>query len=137
MTCTANVDEVYKLLRWYWYLQHPEMLITIIGGLRGFNVNPELKKIFGFGLAKIIRLINPYVFTVDCDNVGIMDYVGEAIMESSAAGEMQRNSDVMLIGYAYWKNELMNNNDGQNTNYGIEREIVSLDVNLLILLYIF
>ncbi|RDD41213.1 Transient receptor potential cation channel subfamily M member 3 [Trichoplax sp. H2] len=122
MTSNANIDEVYKLFRWYWYLQRPDMAITIIGGVRGFNVNPELKKIFGFGLAKIIRLINPYVVAVDCDNVGIMDYVGEAVMESSVATEMQRNSDTMLIGYAYWKNAIVQNkSDGSNPIDEIDR----------------
>ncbi|RDD41212.1 Transient receptor potential cation channel subfamily M member 3 [Trichoplax sp. H2] len=88
------------LLRWYWGMSLPGLVIALEGGIQEKDsINPELKKIFGFAISKAVGSMNALLMTNDNDDRGFIQFIGES-MEGSAEFDSDQS---MIIGYANWK----------------------------------
>ncbi|ESO93554.1 hypothetical protein LOTGIDRAFT_161660 [Lottia gigantea] len=98
-----------NLLIKHWNLQKPNLLISVTGGAKNFDMKARLKEVFRRGLQKAAESTGAWIITGG-SNAGVMKYVGEAIKEISISDEKNR---VVAIGVAPWgcvkkRDELIN-----------------------------
>uniref|UniRef100_A0A8D2KVZ5 Transient receptor potential cation channel subfamily M member 2 n=1 Tax=Varanus komodoensis TaxID=61221 RepID=A0A8D2KVZ5_VARKO len=90
---------IYQLMTQHWGLDIPNLLISVTGGAKNFNMKPRLKNIFRRGLVKVAQTTGAWIITGG-SHAGVMKQVGEAVrdfsMSSSYKGEM------VTIGIATW-----------------------------------
>ena len=93
-------SDLMLILRWYWGMSMPGMVVSIEGGVTDKDsVNPELKTIFGFALSKTVNSMNALLITDDNEDRKYITLIGE-MLEGSVefvTGESQ------IVGFAKWK----------------------------------
>uniref|UniRef100_A0A6J0T728 Transient receptor potential cation channel subfamily M member 2 isoform X2 n=2 Tax=Pogona vitticeps TaxID=103695 RepID=A0A6J0T728_9SAUR len=90
---------IYQLMTQHWCLDIPNLLISVTGGAKNFNMKLRLKNIFRRGLVKVAQTTGAWIITGG-SHAGVMKQVGEAVrdftMSSSYKGE------IITIGIATW-----------------------------------
>jgi hypothetical protein len=74
------IDFMYNETKWN--LKKPDLILSVIGGARKFNMPKRMKKAFKVGLIKAAEFTNSWILTSGF-NSGVMKMVGEAINEYS------------------------------------------------------
>ncbi|XP_033086293.1 transient receptor potential cation channel subfamily M member 2 isoform X3 [Trachypithecus francoisi] len=91
---------IYHLMTQHWGLDVPNLLISVTGGAKNFNMKPRLKSIFRRGLVKVAQTTGAWVITGG-SHAGVMKQVGEAVRDFSLSSSY-KEGEVITIGVATW-----------------------------------
>ncbi|XP_011374673.1 transient receptor potential cation channel subfamily M member 2 [Pteropus vampyrus] len=91
---------IYQLMTQHWGLDVPNLLISVTGGAKDFNMKLRLKSVFRRGLVKVAQTTGAWIITGG-SHTGVMKQVGEAVRDSSLSSSHD-NGDVVTIGIATW-----------------------------------
>ncbi|CAD5125413.1 DgyrCDS13644 [Dimorphilus gyrociliatus] len=130
----CDIKNVLTLLRDYWQLETPDLIISVTGGAKDFDIRKTLKESFGKGLMKTATLTRAWIITGGT-NSGVMKLVGEAVKDFSTAYGKQRK--LITIGIASWakirnREQLVRTNNSYATVYNPKSkngDEIELDVN--------
>ncbi|KAM7248783.1 hypothetical protein CapIbe_000822 [Capra ibex] len=89
---------IYQLMTQQWGLDAPNLLISVTGGAKDFNMKPRLKSVFRRGLLKVAQTSGAWVITGG-SHTGVMKQVGEAVRQLSGSF---CEKEVVTIGIATW-----------------------------------
>ncbi|NIG60614.1 transient receptor potential cation channel subfamily M member 2 [Pontoporia blainvillei] len=84
----------------HWGLDVPNLLISVTGGAKDFNMKPRLKSVFRRGLVKVAQTTGAWIITGG-SHTGVMKQVGEAVRVFSLSGS-HNEGEVVTIGIATW-----------------------------------
>uniref|UniRef100_G3T0U9 Transient receptor potential cation channel subfamily M member 2 n=1 Tax=Loxodonta africana TaxID=9785 RepID=G3T0U9_LOXAF len=91
---------IYHLMTRHWGLDVPNLLISVTGGAKNFNMKPRLKSTFRRGLVKVAQTTGAWIITGG-SHTGVMKQVGEAVRNFSLSSSY-KEGDVITIGVATW-----------------------------------
>ncbi|XP_006876843.1 PREDICTED: transient receptor potential cation channel subfamily M member 2 [Chrysochloris asiatica] len=91
---------IYHLMTQHWGLDVPNLLISVTGGAKNFNMKLRLKSIFRRGLVKVAQTTGAWIITGG-SHAGVMKQVGEAVRDFSLSSSY-KEGDVITIGVATW-----------------------------------
>ncbi|XP_057553816.1 transient receptor potential cation channel subfamily M member 2 isoform X2 [Hippopotamus amphibius kiboko] len=91
---------IYHLMTQHWGLDVPNLLISVTGGAKDFNMKPRLKSIFRRGLVKVAQTTGAWIITGG-SHAGVMKQVGEAVRDFSLSSRSSEG-EVVAIGIATW-----------------------------------
>uniref|UniRef100_A0A8C3TC93 Transient receptor potential cation channel subfamily M member 2 n=1 Tax=Chelydra serpentina TaxID=8475 RepID=A0A8C3TC93_CHESE len=91
---------IYQLMTQHWGLDVPNLLISVTGGAKNFNMMPRLKNIFRRGLVKVAQTTGAWIITGG-SHAGVMKQVGEAVRDFSMSSSC-KESEIVTIGIATW-----------------------------------
>ncbi|XP_036366346.1 transient receptor potential cation channel subfamily M member-like 2 isoform X3 [Octopus sinensis] len=107
------METIIKLITTQWNLSLPNLLISVTGGAKNFQMKPRLKEVFRRGLVKVARSTGAWVTSAGL-HAGVMKHVGEAIRDYGFV--LSGKDKVVAIGIAPWgcvqKKELLENTNG-------------------------
>ncbi|WAR05192.1 TRPM2-like protein [Mya arenaria] len=146
-TWDYNVDtkmsDMLELMMKVWGLDKPNLLISVTGGAKNFNMSKRLRDTFRRGLMKTALTTGAWIVTGGT-HAGVMKHVGEAVKDFGIAS-MNKNP-VISIGIAPWgcvqNKEALIDEESKGlwpANYRIEKEqrnkenAVSVPIILLVL----
>ncbi|XP_053372803.1 transient receptor potential cation channel subfamily M member-like 2 [Mercenaria mercenaria] len=122
----TKMTDMLDLMMKVWGLDKPNLLISVTGGAKNFQMNKRLKETFRRGLMKTALTTGAWIVTGGT-HAGVMKHVGEAVKDFGVASTSK--NPVISIGIAPWgciqnKKALI---DDQCTglwpaNYRIEKE---------------
>ncbi|XP_036301235.1 transient receptor potential cation channel subfamily M member 2 isoform X2 [Pipistrellus kuhlii] len=90
----------YQLMTQHWGLDVPNLLISVTGGAKDFNMKPRLKSVFRRGLVKVAQTTGAWIITGG-SHTGVMKQVGEAVRDFSLSSSCSE-AEVVTIGIATW-----------------------------------
>ena len=96
----TSAVHLLKLMRQFWKLEVPNLVISVTGGAQDFKLKPRLREVFTKGLIKVAASTNAWVITGGT-NTGVMKHVGEAVKNRGSVGKFGR-SKINVIGIAAW-----------------------------------
>ncbi|XP_058379213.1 transient receptor potential cation channel subfamily M member 2 isoform X1 [Diceros bicornis minor] len=91
---------IYHLITQHWDLDIPNLLISVTGGAKDFNMKPRLKSIFRRGLVKVAHTTGAWIITGGT-HAGVMKQVGEAVRDFSLSSS-RNEGELVTIGIATW-----------------------------------
>ncbi|XP_032721096.1 transient receptor potential cation channel subfamily M member 2 isoform X1 [Lontra canadensis] len=91
---------IYHLMTQYWGLDVPNLLISVTGGAKDFNMKPRLKSVFRRGLVKVAQTTGAWIITGG-SHAGVMKQVGEAVRDFTLSS-CHDEGDVVTVGIATW-----------------------------------
>ncbi|KAM6225119.1 transient receptor potential cation channel subfamily M member 2 isoform 2-T2 [Rhynchocyon petersi] len=91
---------IYHLMTQHWGLDVPNLLISVTGGAKNFNMKLRLKSIFRRGLTKVAQTTGAWIITGG-SHAGVMKQVGEAVRDFSLSSS-HKEGDIITIGVATW-----------------------------------
>uniref|UniRef100_A0A8C8SGK2 Transient receptor potential cation channel subfamily M member 2 n=1 Tax=Pelusios castaneus TaxID=367368 RepID=A0A8C8SGK2_9SAUR len=91
---------IYQLMTQHWGLDAPNLLISVTGGAKNFNMMPRLKNIFRRGLVKVAQTTGAWIITGG-SHAGVMKQVGEAVRDFSMSSSC-KEGEIITIGIATW-----------------------------------
>uniref|UniRef100_G1QP26 Transient receptor potential cation channel subfamily M member 2 n=1 Tax=Nomascus leucogenys TaxID=61853 RepID=G1QP26_NOMLE len=91
---------IYHLMTQHWGLDVPNLLISVTGGAKNFNMKPRLKSIFRRGLVKVAQTTGAWIITGG-SHAGVMKQVGEAVRDFSLSSSY-KEGELITIGVATW-----------------------------------
>ncbi|KAM9254380.1 transient receptor potential cation channel subfamily M member 2 isoform 1-T1 [Dugong dugon] len=91
---------IYHLMTQHWGLDVPNLLISVTGGAKNFNMKLRLKSIFRRGLVKVAQTTGAWLITGG-SHAGVMKQVGEAVRDFNLSSSY-KEGDVITIGVATW-----------------------------------
>ncbi|MBZ3871426.1 Transient receptor potential cation channel subfamily M member 2 [Sciurus carolinensis] len=91
---------IYHLMTQHWGLDVPNLLISVTGGAKNFNMKLRLKSIFRRGLVKVAQTTGAWIITGG-SHTGVMKQVGEAVRDFSLSSSY-KEGEVITIGVATW-----------------------------------
>ncbi|KAK2176832.1 hypothetical protein NP493_636g01012 [Ridgeia piscesae] len=92
-----------KMLKKHWHMTGANLVITVIGGAKNFNLDGKKKEVFNRGLVTAARTTKAWIITSGC-NMGVMKAVGDAVQEGQSYSwdkEGMRHT-LRCIGIAPW-----------------------------------
>uniref|UniRef100_A0A3Q2QG72 TRPM SLOG domain-containing protein n=1 Tax=Fundulus heteroclitus TaxID=8078 RepID=A0A3Q2QG72_FUNHE len=92
-------ETLYQLLTELWKLSPPNLLISVTGGNKNFDVKPHLKNVFHRGLIKVVQTTGAWIITGGT-HTGVMKHVGQAVRDYGLSNSMQ--GKIVAIGVATW-----------------------------------
>ncbi|XP_037831853.1 transient receptor potential cation channel subfamily M member 2 [Kryptolebias marmoratus] len=93
-------EALYHLLTDEWKLLPPNLLISVTGGAKNFNLKARLKSIFHRGLIKVAQTTGAWIITGGT-HTGVMKHVGQAVRDYTLSTSIQGNK-IVVIGVATW-----------------------------------
>ncbi|XP_048362343.1 transient receptor potential cation channel subfamily M member 2 isoform X1 [Sphaerodactylus townsendi] len=91
---------IYQLMTQHWGLDIPNLLISVTGGAKNFNMKPRLKNIFRRGLVKVAQTTGAWIISGG-SHAGVMKQVGEAVRGFSLTSSY-KEGEIVTIGIATW-----------------------------------
>ncbi|XP_027441126.1 transient receptor potential cation channel subfamily M member 2 isoform X2 [Zalophus californianus] len=91
---------IYHLMTQYWGLDIPNLLISVTGGAKDFNMKPRLKSVFRRGLVKVAQTTGAWIITGG-SHTGVMKQVGEAVRDFTLSSSYNEG-EVVTVGIATW-----------------------------------
>ncbi|XP_045857855.1 transient receptor potential cation channel subfamily M member 2 isoform X2 [Meles meles] len=91
---------IYHLMTQYWGLDVPNLLISVTGGAKDFNMKPRLKSVFRRGLVKVAQTTGAWIITGG-SHAGVMKQVGEAVRDFTLSS-CRDEGEVVTVGIATW-----------------------------------
>lgn len=118
----TDMDLIIDLIKNQWKLHLPNLLISVTGGAKNFQMKPQLKEVFRRGLVKVARSTGAWVTSAGL-NAGVMKHVGEAIRDYGFT--LSGRDKVVAIGIAPWgcvqnKDNLIDKNGMWPAQYDIK-----------------
>ncbi len=93
----TNPQHVIKLLKSYWQLELPKLIISIHGGIANFGLQPKLKSALFKGLKKVADTSHIWIITAGTDT-GVVKHIGDILKEILP----NSRHNVVAIGIAPW-----------------------------------
>ncbi|XP_077993111.1 transient receptor potential cation channel subfamily M member-like 2 [Glandiceps talaboti] len=93
--------KILQLLKEQWHLGTPNLLISVTGGAKDFNMTSRLKGVFRKGLTKVALSTNAWIITGGT-HAGVMKHVGEAVRDYTLGSGSFGNKSIVNIGIAPW-----------------------------------
>lgn len=90
-------QSIIKLLKSYWQLELPKLIISVHGGIANFGLQPKLKQALYRGLVKVINTSQIWVITAGTDT-GVVKHIGDVLKEILPNSK----HNVIAIGIAPW-----------------------------------
>ncbi|XP_062988393.1 transient receptor potential cation channel subfamily M member 2 isoform X1 [Elgaria multicarinata webbii] len=90
---------IYHLMTQHWGLDIPNLLVSVTGGAKNFNMKLRLKNIFRRGLVKVAQTTGAWIITGG-SHAGVMKQVGEAVRDFSMISSSK--GGIVTIGIATW-----------------------------------
>lgn len=90
-------QNIIKLLKDYWQLELPKLIISCHGGIANFGLQPKLKKALQEGLIKVANTSHIWIITAGTDT-GIVKHVGDILKEYFPKSK----HNLIAIGIAPW-----------------------------------
>ncbi|XP_067038540.1 transient receptor potential cation channel subfamily M member 3-like isoform X2 [Acropora muricata] len=94
-----------KLMLEQWKLKKPDIVISIHGGLKNFQLDPHHKELFNRGLIKAAKTTSGGAWIITGGvNLGVMKAVGHAVREGQSVqwGGSSSHNSIQCIGIATW-----------------------------------
>lgn len=88
-----------------WKLKKPDIVVSIHGGLKNFQLDPHHKEIFNRGLIKAAKTTHSGAWIITGGvNLGVMKAVGQAVLEGQSMqwGGLSSHHRIRCIGIATW-----------------------------------
>ncbi|XP_030642539.1 transient receptor potential cation channel subfamily M member 2-like [Chanos chanos] len=114
---------LYELLIRHWKLQPPNLLISVTGGAKNFQMKDHLKRTFRKGLIKVAQTTGAWIITGGT-NTGVMKHVGMAVHEHTLRNGSS-GRQIVTIGVATWG--IVHNRDSLIHSEGCFHVSYSLD----------
>ncbi|XP_064643438.1 transient receptor potential cation channel subfamily M member-like 2 isoform X2 [Lineus longissimus] len=95
----TSTDTMLKLLIDKWGLEKPNLVISVTGGAKAFQMTPRLKEVFKRGLMKAAKSTGAWIITGGM-HAGVMKYVGQAVKEFELS--QTSKAKVTAIAIATW-----------------------------------
>ncbi|CAF4333537.1 unnamed protein product [Adineta steineri] len=96
----TNAETVVKFMQQGWRLPTPDLIISITGGAKQFDMSARLRKIFQRGLVAAAVTTNAWLITAGT-NTGVVKEVGEAL-NNYRYKNRKHGLDVPCIGIGSW-----------------------------------
>ncbi|XP_058152319.1 transient receptor potential cation channel subfamily M member 2 [Dasypus novemcinctus] len=96
-TCPSAI---YHLMTQYWGLDAPNLLISVTGGAKNFNMKLRLRSVFRRDLVKVAQTTGAWIISGG-SHTGVMKQVGEAVRDFNLSSSC-RDRGVIAIGIATW-----------------------------------
>ncbi|XP_070536806.1 transient receptor potential cation channel subfamily M member-like 2 isoform X1 [Ptychodera flava] len=93
--------KILQLLKEQWHLGTPNLLISVTGGAKDFNMTSRLKGVFRKGLTKVALSTNAWIITGGT-HTGVMKHVGEAVRDYTLGSGSYGKTSIVNIGIAPW-----------------------------------
>ncbi|XP_042620293.1 transient receptor potential cation channel subfamily M member 2-like isoform X1 [Cyprinus carpio] len=91
---------LYQLMTDCWKLRSPNLLISVTGGAKNFNIKPLLKEKFRRGLIKVAQTTGAWILTGGT-HTGVMKHVGMAVRDYTLSSGLTEGQ-IVVIGVAPW-----------------------------------
>ena len=78
-------------------MHRPNLILTVTGGAKSFDLRPKLKQLFRKGLIKAAQSSGAWIITGGMD-AGVMSHVGEAVRDCTNTN----NAPIVCLGIAPW-----------------------------------
>ncbi|XP_069986271.1 transient receptor potential cation channel subfamily M member 8-like [Penaeus vannamei] len=91
---TTNIQTVLTLLTDYWRMmepQRPQLVISVTGGAKNFQLDGKKNEIFSTGLIKAVKSTNAWILTGGC-HVGVTRSVGQAVKQGQYITKVKRKT---------------------------------------------
>ncbi|XP_060577769.1 transient receptor potential cation channel subfamily M member-like 2 isoform X4 [Ruditapes philippinarum] len=95
----TKMSDMLDLMMQVWGLDKPNLLISVTGGAKNFQMNKRLKETFRRGLMKTALTTGAWIVTGGT-HAGVMKHVGEAVKDFGVASTSK--NPVISIGIAPW-----------------------------------
>ncbi|XP_041662819.1 transient receptor potential cation channel subfamily M member 2-like isoform X1 [Cheilinus undulatus] len=95
----TSPEILYQLLTEQWKLSPPNLLISVTGGAKNFNLKARIKNMFHRGLIKVAQTTGAWIITGGT-HTGVMKHVGQAVRDYALSGSI--HSQIVAIGVATW-----------------------------------
>ncbi|ESO08545.1 hypothetical protein HELRODRAFT_190762 [Helobdella robusta] len=80
LSSSTEASAVLELMRKYWTMDKPNLLLSVTGGAQNFTMKPRLKEVFRQGFIKAAQSTGAWIITGGM-NAGVMKHVGEAVRD--------------------------------------------------------
>jgi transient receptor potential cation channel subfamily M protein 3 len=88
---------VIKLLKTYWNLELPKLIISIHGGIANFGLQPKLKQAIQKSIIKVAKTSHIWIITAGTDT-GVVKHVSDIIRDQFTHSP----NNLIVIGVAPW-----------------------------------
>uniref|UniRef100_A0A8C9M6N4 Transient receptor potential cation channel subfamily M member 2 n=1 Tax=Panthera tigris altaica TaxID=74533 RepID=A0A8C9M6N4_PANTA len=117
---------IYHLMTQYWGLDVPNLLISVTGGAKDFNMKPRLKSVFRRGLVKVAQTPGRAWIITGGSHTGVMKQVGEAVRDFTLSSS-HNEGEVVTVGVATWgtvhnREDLIHPSGGFPAEYVMDEE---------------
>uniref|UniRef100_A0A4W4H3K8 TRPM SLOG domain-containing protein n=1 Tax=Electrophorus electricus TaxID=8005 RepID=A0A4W4H3K8_ELEEL len=96
----TSAEVLYQLMTEHWKLQPPNLLISVTGGAKNFNMKTRLKDKFHRGLIKVAQTTGAWILTGGT-HTGVMKHVGMAVHDYILSSRFMERQ-IIAIGVATW-----------------------------------
>ncbi|CAF4050025.1 unnamed protein product [Rotaria sordida] len=100
LSLNTNAVTVVKFMQKGWHLPRPDLIISVTGGAKNFDMSTRLRKIFQSGLVSAAITTNAWLITAGT-NAGVVKEVGEALNKYRYKNR-KNGVDVPCIGIGSW-----------------------------------
>ncbi|CAF1071818.1 unnamed protein product [Rotaria sordida] len=124
LSLNTNAETVVKFMQQGWRLSKPDLIISVTGGAKSFDMSTRLRKIFQSGLVAAAITTNAWLITAGT-NAGVVKEVGEALNKYRYKNR-KNGLNVPCIGIASWGYTAGNEQlDCQSTDFPIDTSTTS------------
>ncbi|CAF1118720.1 unnamed protein product [Rotaria sordida] len=124
LSLNTNAETVVKFMQQGWHLSKPDLIISVTGGAKSFDMSTRLRKIFQSGLVAAAITTNAWLITAGT-NAGVVKEVGEALNKYRYKNR-KNGLNVPCIGIASWGYTAGNEQlDCQSTDFSIDTSTTS------------
>ncbi|CAF0752649.1 unnamed protein product [Didymodactylos carnosus] len=96
----TDEQEIVRLMLEEWKLPVPQLIISVTGGARLFNMPPRIRNAFQQSLISVVDTTDAWIFTGG-GNSGVMKEVGDAV-DKFRFKSTKRRAKIICIGIASW-----------------------------------
>ncbi|CAF1637673.1 unnamed protein product, partial [Adineta ricciae] len=100
LSLNTSAETVVKFMKDGWALPNPDLIISVTGGAKSFEMSARLKKVFQRGLVAAAVTTKAWLITAGT-NAGVVKEVGEALNNYRYKNE-KHGLDVPCIGIGSW-----------------------------------
>ncbi|CAF0758756.1 unnamed protein product [Brachionus calyciflorus] len=90
-------QNIIKLIKNYWQLELPKLIISVHGGIANFGLQPKLKQAIQRGLIKVANTSHIWIITAGTDT-GVVKHIGDILRENFP----RARNNVVVFGVAPW-----------------------------------
>jgi hypothetical protein len=119
-----NMDRILTLLHKYWGLTCPNLILTVTGGAKSFQMSKHITRKFRQGIVRASQSAGAWIITGGT-NEGVMRHTGKAIRDfavrSTGKGSQEAAGDIVCLGIATWgiiKNRSLLTTESRGGKYG-------------------
>ncbi len=90
-------QDIIKLMKNYWQLEMPKLIISVHGGIANFGLQSKLKQAIQRGLIKVANTSHIWIITAGTDT-GVVKHIGDILRDYFP----RSRNNVIVIGIAPW-----------------------------------